>query len=415
MNTFRVGLLIGWRQLQRANLWTTGLIVFVMMITFLNLVAVSGILVGLIVGSERAFEEKSTGSIIIDALENEDYIIRSDYISKVLQKTPGVAAHTIRYDSAGTIVADYRSRQNPDDDPNQTGVRLVGVDPHAEDQVTNLSENMVEGEYFYPNDSAAILIGSLNLERYTAGFADITGALTDVQVGDTVRVTANAVSREFVVRGIIDAKVGDISSAVFMPERELRRMATRTNDQADRIALTITDTVTADTVKAQLVKTDLNQFANIRTFQEALPKFLIDIKNTFKVLGTFVGAIGIIVASITIFIIIFINAIARRQQIGILKGIGIDRRAIEVAYVFQAAVYALVGAGLGALLTFGVLIGYFERNPIDFPFSDGILVAEPLPTLIRFGLLFVVTLIAGFIPAWVIVKQNTLNSILGRK
>ena len=50
-NTIRIGLLLGLRQIQRANIWTTILIVFVMMLTFLNLVAVSGILVGLIEGA----------------------------------------------------------------------------------------------------------------------------------------------------------------------------------------------------------------------------------------------------------------------------------------------------------------------------------------------------------------------------
>jgi ABC-type antimicrobial peptide transport system permease subunit len=168
-------------------------------------------------------------------------------------------------------------------------------------------------------------------------------------------------------------------------------------------------------VKSVLVEQGIDSYARVRTFQEALPKFITDIKQTFNILGTFIGAVGIIVASITIFIIIFINAISRRQQIGILKGIGIDRRAIEVAYVLQSAFYALTGSLLGALVTYGILIGYFDRNPIDFPFSDGILVAEPIGTLYRFLILFVITLFAGFIPAWIIVKQNTLNSILGRK
>ena len=164
-----------------------------------------------------------------------------------------------------------------------------------------------------------------------------------------------------------------------------------------------------------MVASGLNDLAKIQTYEEGVPKFLTDIKNTFDVLGSFIGSIGLIVASITIFIIIFINALSRRQQIGILKGIGIDRTAIEIAYVLQAAFYALAGSALGALITYGFLVGYFQENPINFPFSDGILVAEPISTLYRFITLFFITLLAGFIPAWIIVKQNTLNSILGRK
>ena len=168
-------------------------------------------------------------------------------------------------------------------------------------------------------------------------------------------------------------------------------------------------------MKEVLLQGGLGEFAKIQTFEEGLPKFLTDIKNTFDLLGTFIGSIGILVASITIFIIIFINALSRRRHIGILKGIGIRRSVIEVAYVLQAAIYALVGSALGALLTYGVLIPYFAENPINFPFSDGILVADPVTTFMKFCVLFVITLIAGYLPAWTIVRQNTLNSILGRK
>jgi putative ABC transport system permease protein len=159
----------------------------------------------------------------------------------------------------------------------------------------------------------------------------------------------------------------------------------------------------------------MNNYAKIQTFAEALPKFLLDIKGTFNLLGIFIGAVGIVVASITIFIIIFINALSRRRQIGILKGIGIDRRAIETAYVIQAGFYVVCGSTIAIVITYAGLIPYFANNPIDFPFSDGILVATPLDTAARFGIVFIVTLIAGFIPAWLIARQNTLNAILGRK
>ena len=118
---------------------------------------------------------------------------------------------------------------------------------------------------------------------------------------------------------------------------------------------------------------------------------------------------------IFLFIIIFINALSRRRHIGILKGIGIEREVIEIAYVAQAAFYALTGSFLGAFLTYGVLVPYFDKNPIQFPFSDGILSADPEQTFYKFCILFVITLIAGFVPAWMIAKQNTLNAILGRK
>ena len=47
-------------------------------------------------------------------------------------------------------------------------------------------------------------------------------------------------------------------------------------------------------------------------------------------------------------------------------------------------------------------------------FSDGILVATAGGTGIRVAVLLIATLIAGYIPARIVVKQNTLDAILGR-
>jgi putative ABC transport system permease protein len=131
-------------------------------------------------------------------------------------------------------------------------------------------------------------------------------------------------------------------------------------------------------------------------------------------LGTAFSSIGLVVASITIFIVVFINAITRRKFIGILKGIGIDGHAIEISYIFQSIFYALCGSGIGLLIVYGFLVPFITAHPIDFPFSDGILVAPMGQTLFRVLLLVVSTLIAGFIPAWMIIRKNTLDSILGR-
>ena len=417
MRALRIGFLLGFRQIQRANFWTTALIIFVMMLTFLNLIAVSGILVGLIAGSERAVQEKSLGDIIITPLENEEELLQTETIRRILDTLPEVASYSIRYQTGVRITANSKTRRDFSIDPNSIGAQAVGIDPAAEDAVTGLSNSVVEGEYLNPDESGYILIGALNLDRYTAGFADITGSLEEVFPGDSVRVTVGGASREFTVKGIVNAKAGGVASFVYLPEKELRRLSSTASRDADEIAIRLADKSPETAVAVQTILTSqgIDEFAKIRTFQEALPKFITDIKNTFNILGTFIGAVGIIVASITIFIIIFINALARRQQIGILKGIGIDRRAIEVAYVLQSAFYALTGSLIGVLVTYGFLVGYFDRNPIDFPFSDGILVAEPMGTLYRFIILFIITLFAGFIPAWIIVRQNTLNSILGRK
>ncbi|MEK7479692.1 MAG: FtsX-like permease family protein [Patescibacteria group bacterium] len=155
---------------------------------------------------------------------------------------------------------------------------------------------------------------------------------------------------------------------------------------------------------------DTNRFL----IHNAQPQFLKDIIATFNLLGNVFSSLGLIVASITIFIVIFINALTRRKYIGILKGIGINGRAIEFSYIFQSIFYAMLGSAVGLALVYGILVPMFAAHPIDFPFSDGILVAPLDQTFFRVGLLVASTLIAGYIPAWMIIRKNTLDSILGR-
>jgi ABC-type lipoprotein release transport system permease subunit len=274
---------------------------------------------------------------------------------------------------------------------------------------------VIDGEYLKEGEEGYILIGIYYIKEYAEQFGDIFETVDGVKPGDTVRLTVGDTSKEFIVKGIIQSKVDEVSLNTYIPEREFRRLYNRIDRNADQIVVRVKTPGSEYEVKEALLASGLGAYAKIQTFEEGKPKFITDIKNTMNLLGTFIGSIGIVVASITIFIIIFINALSRQRQIGILKGIGIDQGAIEIAYVLQAAFYALVGSGLGALATYGFLIRYFEENPIKFPFSDGILVAPPEETLLRFLVLFVITLIAGFLPAWIITKKNTLNSILGRR
>ncbi len=415
MRSLRIGLLLGIRQIQRASTWTTMLIIFVMMFTFLNLIALSGILVGIIVGAERAVRESSIGDIVITPLAGEASILNTPNIIRELNTYPEVQSYSARLKGSALLEANFKERRDLSNERDTAQIILTGINPEDEDRMTHLSDYVVEGEYLNPDEEGYILIGVYYIKEYAQKFGDVFDSVSSVHPGDTVRISLNGISKEMKVKGMINSKVDEISLNTYIPEREFRRLFGKLDQNADQIVMRLDVPTQNVAVKKALVTGGIEQYAKIQTFEESLPKFLIDMKNTFNLLGAFTGSIGIVVASITIFIIIFINALSRRRYIGILKGIGVSERAIEIAYVLQAAFYALVGSFIGALVTYGFLVPYFDTNPIQFPFSDGVLVADPLSTFYKFLTLFVITLIAGFLPAWLITRQNTLNSILGRK
>ncbi len=409
----RVGFYLALRQIRRASLWTTGLIVFVMVLTFLNLVVVSGILVGLIQGAVDATRARYTSDVIISALPDKDYIENSQNIITIVSTIPQIDAFTPRYRESGVLEANYKTRRETDK-PNTAGGQVVGIDPRFEHEVTGLADGIIEGSFLEPGDFDQVVLGHYLLKQYLPIETPAFSTLENVGVGTKIRLRVGDVMREVTVKGILFAKVDEISLSAFMVDAQLRGLIGRSDGNVDEIAIKVRDGVDPGVVRDALVRQGVGGYAKVQTFEDAQPKFLKDMIKTFSMLGAAFSSIGLVVASITVFIVIFINAFTRRKYIGILKGIGINGRAIEWSYVFQSIFYAVIGSAIGIAVVYALLVPFFAANPINFPFSDGILVAPLDATVFRMGLLVCATVIAGYIPAWMIIRKNTLDSILGR-
>ncbi len=413
LQSIRIGFFLALRQVRRASIWTTGLIVFVMTLTFLNLVVVSGILVGLIEGSVEANKTYYTSDIILSNLPKKDFIEQSNQVISIIKAMPEVEAMTSRYLQGGTIEANYKNAIK-EEDIESAGGSFVGIDPVAENNVTGVSKFVVEGEYLTPTDYDQVMIGANLLKKYLPIESPGFTTLSNIEIGDKVRFRIGSTTREMTVKGIIKSKVDELSFRVFFVGSQLRSLIGRDDYNVDEISVKLKPGVDPVVVRDALIRSGVGQYAKVQTFEDAQPKFLKDIKATFALLGNMISSIGLAVASITIFIVIFINAITRRKFIGILKGIGIKGSAIEVSYVFQSFFYAFIGSAIGLVVLYMLLQPYIAAHPINFPFSDGILVAPFGETMFRVSLLVFTTIIAGYIPARMIVRKNTLDSILGR-
>ncbi len=429
------------RQVQRASIWMNLLIITIMILTFLNLVVITGLLVGFIDGSFTANKAEYSGDIIISENFGKTGIDNTYEIRKVLSSMPKIKKTSERYIRQATVEANYQTRWEFDEPPNSVSLELVGIYPETEDSVTDLSEKVIAGSYLDPNESGYILIGANNLDQYT-DFSDTFDPLLNVEPGTRLKITvqtggasnstfsgpgseggaANPTSsdtngghsKEFIVKGIVDSKVGKTASRAYLTKSDWQNLVGSKFERASEIAIIIKPEEDPNIISHELKKLGLDKYAKIQTAEEAIPSVLNDLKITFTLLGNVVGLIAVLVSAITVFVVIYVNALTRRKHIGILKGIGIDGAAIQRAYVMQSMFYAVVGTFIGYIVVFYLLVPYFNAHPLNFPISDGVLAASALGTFVRACVLLTVTAIAGYLPAWLIVRQNTLDSILGR-
>jgi hypothetical protein len=104
LRPLQVGWFLANRQIRRSSKWTTGLIVFIMVLTFLNLVVVSGLLVGLLTGSFDQFKKSYSGDILVTPKPGREYIEDSPAILSYLQSDAQVTGVSARYSVLATFL-----------------------------------------------------------------------------------------------------------------------------------------------------------------------------------------------------------------------------------------------------------------------------------------------------------------------
>ncbi|MSU44968.1 hypothetical protein EXS45_02200, partial [Candidatus Nomurabacteria bacterium] len=346
-NSFSQNLKVGWflakRDIKRGSLGTTALIVSVMTLTFLNLVVVSGILVGLIQGSEDAQKKYAIGDIVISSFLNRSYIEQTPEVVNIVKTVPGYKNHAVRYTSSARIEANYRKTVKPGDLRDGAGGSFLGIDPIQEEKFSGISKFIMRGSFLNSNDQDKVVLGKNLLYEFTPIEAPGFQTLKDVSVGSRVKITVGKISKEYVVKGIVASKVDTFDTSIITLDSEVRKMSGRDDLNANEIAIQLLPGTDPAAAQKFILDSGVDEFARVQTAEEAFPKFLKDIKETFSILGSAISGIGLVVASITIFIVIFVNAITRRRYIGILKGIGINQRAILYSYMLQALIYASLG------------------------------------------------------------------------
>ena len=97
LRALHVGWFLALRQIKRSNKGTTALIIFIMILTFLNLVVVSGLLLGVISGSFEQYRKSYSGEVIITPAQGRDYIENSQALITFLEHHPQVTSFSVRH------------------------------------------------------------------------------------------------------------------------------------------------------------------------------------------------------------------------------------------------------------------------------------------------------------------------------
>ena len=403
----KTALFIAYKTIAKGHKSTVALIILILSLSVFNLMFVSGFLAGFSDGIIRSVVNTSTAHIILMPQEkptSKAFILNQKNVRARIATIPGVIGTTSHYQLGGSFSYDKEKNGKF----KNISAPIIGVTQAEEKKVLSVQENMVAGEFPDYLKADEIVMGA----NLSGGFGTMqTTDLGGAKVGDKVQVTySNGIMRTYTIKGIFKITMGLITNTAFISAKEAESVLSTYNNASEIL------------VKVDLTRDTLDNYAKrigaiapnlrIEQYTNRLATIGILVK-AFNVIAVIVSVISIIVAAITIFVMIYVNAVSKRRQIGILKAIGIKESIIELSYVFQSLFYTLLGIIAGLTIVFFMVIPLLTVRPIPMPFGNASLVYTTLGIFINIASLVIAGVLAGFIPAKIVAREDILKSIWG--
>jgi putative ABC transport system permease protein len=413
MGNLKLALFLAFKSIVKGNRWALVLIILVMSLSFANLLLTPSILSGVTNTLNQQQIDTLYGNIVIDPPSTEHYLTNVSLIKKKIEQIPGITGVSPHLNSNALIEYRWKEKVSPSDKGESGTWAVIGIEPAREINVTTIHEHIIQGNYLSETDRDEIILGVEIAGGDRAQTADFL-TLQGVKVGDKVRLTyCNGVQREYRVKGIFQAKEmtqADRLAFVTMPEMASVLGRQIYNDRASQILVRISHGIKEDQIIQEINSLGIN--AEVRSWSE-YGGAVEGIVSSFDIITSLIGTIGLVVAGIVMFIVIYINVINKRRQIGILRAIGIKRDVIIGSYLTQALFYAILGIVFGGLIFGYGIQPYFELHPLDLPVGQVSLAIRAITiSSAVLGILFAAVL-AGLIPVTSITRQRIIEAIWG--
>jgi putative ABC transport system permease protein len=194
-------------------------------------------------------------------------------------------------------------------------------------------------------------------------------------VGKTITLTCGGTAQEFTVAGIIKTGTGLLENAigdyiptfVYIPYTTMQTMNQR-ND-FDEIAVKLKSKAEADGT-GNMILTRLNgekgtTDAFVSNNLAKQRDGLLQIMGIVTLILSAVGAVSLVVASLSIMTTMFVSVTERTREIGIKKALGATRSAIMAEFLIEAVMLSLIGSAVGIAAGMGIswiLAIYFKAT-----------------------------------------------------
>ena len=244
----------------------------------------------------------------------------------------------------------------------------------------------------------------------------------DAEKDDTIQAFLGEQPTELTVAGVYESGANPAAeTSMVMP---LQRLQELTGNEGRINAVIITHegpavegaagtNRTTDAIEPVLAANNLEADPIKRETLDQADELGTGFASIFLIIAQFSVAAGILL----IFLIFVMLAAERKRELGIARGVGMQRGHLVRMFTFEGTLYALVASALGSLLGVGVgwvmvrVLGQaFAQFGDDLAFEIAF-AANPVNVVIAFTLGMVLTFLVVLVSAWRVSRMNVVRAI----
>jgi len=401
INDIRVGALIAYCSVKRGNKKTLIFIVFVLSLIFMNLVFLPSMIGGMSVLFTGMMQDYAYGDIVIEPTGDNPYINNADDVLQKVRAVEGVRAATKRLGVGASV--EHKNKV--------VGVTITGLLPTEEYEISRYPYIITEGEFLGELARDEIIIGAMIAG--TGYGSEIYDNLGEVRPGALVDVTySNGVKKTYKVKGIMTGTFELVDLNALINYKEIEDVYGLEGSKATSVVVRVDKQGTEEQIKDKIREAGVTE--QIFTWADKSESLIKQAMQSIGAINTMTKFVSLIVGAALILIIIYINVLNRKKEIGILKAVGITPGSIVLSYAFISMFYVSLGILAGLVLYFALMF-YFQAHPVIFyetmkirPQIDSMLLIQSVFTMLT------MSVIAGILPAWSVSRESILKAIWGR-
>jgi putative ABC transport system permease protein len=164
---------------------------------------------------------------------------------------------------------------------------------------------------------------------------------------------------------------------------------------------------------AQSIRESLNrreEVVNVRENSDLIER----VQSQQRLLSLFllaVGSISLFVAGVSILNVMLMSTVERREEIGVLRAVGVQRTSVLKILLAEATLLGVVGGGVGVIVSLivGGVINHFMLDDFFMVFRAGNLRYLAVAMAFAVG----ISLLSGAYPAWKAANKRPVESLRG--